>query len=196
MIKTLTDEVKKECTGIALFDFAFPQKKRRTRDVIDVVDAGALYDNKFGVIKEEQGRYFAREGNKRGWTEIFDGDTVNIGFPNSKNRRGRVGNGIAKTLTTQRQEIIRMGNEFRYLTSRDHFRLMGFSDDDWQTLHDARFGDVALYRFAGNSIVVDVLRPIFKELLGGDVNHRKNTTCCNGNTDGTDNQRTSQRTGA
>ena len=35
-----------------------------------------------------------------------------------------------------------------------------------------------------------------KHRKGSVVNHRKNTTCCNGNTDGTDNQRTSQRTGA
>ena len=35
-----------------------------------------------------------------------------------------------------------------------------------------------------------------KHRKGSVVNHRKNTTCCNGNTNGTDNQRTSQRTGA
>ena len=35
-----------------------------------------------------------------------------------------------------------------------------------------------------------------KHRKGSVVNHRKNTTCCNGNTDGADNQRTSQRTGA
>ena len=35
-----------------------------------------------------------------------------------------------------------------------------------------------------------------KHRKGSVVNHRKNTTCCNGNTDGTDNQRTSQRPGA
>ena len=35
-----------------------------------------------------------------------------------------------------------------------------------------------------------------KHRKGSVVNHRKNTTCCNGNTDGTDNQCSSQRTGA
>lgn len=41
-----------------------------------------------------------REATKKGYAEATEGDFVNIGMPNSQTRRGRVGKGIANTLTT------------------------------------------------------------------------------------------------
>jgi DNA (cytosine-5)-methyltransferase 1 len=43
--------------------------------------------------------------------------------------------------------------------------LMGFSDDDFQKAQDSGVSEAQLYKQAGNSIVVDVLVGIFKELL-------------------------------
>ena len=52
---------------------------------------------------------------------------------------------------------------FRYLTEREAWRLMGFTNDDFDKVKHLRSGD--LYTLAGNSIVVDVLEAIFRELL-------------------------------
>lgn len=52
----------------------------------------------------------------------------------------------------------------RKLTPTECFRLMGFADKDVVLLHDAGISDTQLYKMAGNSIVVDVLMAIFKEL--------------------------------
>ena len=41
-----------------------------------------------------------REATKKGYAEAEVGDSVNIGQPNSKTRRGRVGKQVAQTLTT------------------------------------------------------------------------------------------------
>ena len=41
-----------------------------------------------------------REATKKGYSEAVEGDSVNIGQPNSKTRRGRVGKQVAQTLTT------------------------------------------------------------------------------------------------
>ena len=41
-----------------------------------------------------------REATKKGYAEAVGGDSVNIGQPNSKTRRGRVGKQVAQTLTT------------------------------------------------------------------------------------------------
>ena len=54
---------------------------------------------------------------------------------------------------------------FRYLTERECRRLMGFSDKDFDNVKNKGLPSKALYSLAGNSIVVDVLEAIFKELL-------------------------------
>ena len=41
-----------------------------------------------------------REATKKGYAEAAEGDSVNIGQPNSKTRRGRVGKQVSQTLTT------------------------------------------------------------------------------------------------
>ena len=52
----------------------------------------------------------------------------------------------------------------RKLTPTEYFRCMGFTADDVNKLRDAGISNTQLYKMAGNSIVVDVLMAIFKEL--------------------------------
>lgn len=54
----------------------------------------------------------------------------------------------------------------RKLTPRECFRLMGVKDDDIDKLKEQ--SDSSLYHLAGDSIVVNVLMEIFKELLEGE----------------------------
>lgn len=67
--------------------------------------------------------------------------------------------------------IIRMGQQqYRYLTERECWRLMGFDDEDFEQILKEYPGrknqrNATLYKLAGNSIVVDVLESIFEELL-------------------------------
>ena len=53
----------------------------------------------------------------------------------------------------------------RKLTPLECWRLMGFSDDDFKKAQSAGISNSQLYKQAGNSIVVDVLMAILKELL-------------------------------
>ena len=41
-----------------------------------------------------------REATKKGYTEAYEGDSINLEYPNSTTRRGRVGHQVAQTLTT------------------------------------------------------------------------------------------------
>lgn len=52
----------------------------------------------------------------------------------------------------------------RKLTPKETWRLMGFSDEDFDKAKQIN-SDTQLYKQAGNSIVVDVLMAIFKEML-------------------------------
>lgn len=55
--------------------------------------------------------------------------------------------------------------QIRNLTPRECFRLMSFSDDDFDKCKAAGMSDCQLYKQAGNSIVVSVLEKILKELF-------------------------------
>lgn len=74
--------------------------------------------------------------------------------------------------------IIPMGkNQYRYLTERECWRLMGFSDDDFDEVLAAyptvpKKRNATLYRLAGNSIVVDVIESIFDLLLTDQHEHK------------------------
>jgi DNA (cytosine-5)-methyltransferase 1 len=49
-------------------------------------------------------KILVREATKKGYAEATEGDSINLEQPNSKTRRGRVGHGVAQTLTTAPQQ--------------------------------------------------------------------------------------------
>lgn len=81
---------------------------------------------------------------------------------------------------TERQDrcpnsgILRMNNgQYRYLTERECWRLLGFDDKDFDLVakefpKQKGKRSATLYALAGNSIVVNVLEAIFETLLSGD----------------------------
>lgn len=75
--------------------------------------------------------------------------------------------GIAPTMTAaSSDEKIIHQYRIRKLTPRECWRLMGVKDEQFDKLHD--LSNTQLYKMAGNSIVVDVLMGIFKNLLLSD----------------------------
>jgi len=75
--------------------------------------------------------------------------------------------GIAPTMTaTSSDEKIFNGYRIRKLTPRECWRLMGVKDEQYDKLHD--LSNTQLEKLAGNSIVVDVLMGIFKNLFVSD----------------------------
>ena len=57
----------------------------------------------------------------------------------------------------------------RKLTPKEYWRLMGFNDSDFEKAKSAGISNTQLYKQAGNSIVVDVLQYIFRNLFGKGV---------------------------
>lgn len=83
------------------------------------------------------------------------------------------------TITTKQMRcpnsgVVRVNDEdFRYLTEKECWRLMGFSDEDFNAAaaeHKSREGCMngTLYHQAGNSIVVPILESIFELILNND----------------------------
>lgn len=103
---------------------------------------------------------------------MADGGIADLSFPTSKTRRGRVqenGN-ICPTLMANNQDLFKLEADkvkkyrIRKLTPRECWRLMGFSDEDFNKAAAVN-SDTQLYAQAGNSIVVNVLEAIFKQMI-------------------------------
>lgn len=107
---------------------------------------------------------------KQGYEEATAGDYVNITFPSSKTKRGRVGKGVAQTLTCgDGNAVITENVRIRKLTPRECLRLMGWTDEQIDKIESAKVSSTQQYRQAGNGIVVQVLEAIFKALFLGET---------------------------
>lgn len=108
---------------------------------------------------------------KQGYEEAKPGDYVNISYPGSKTKRGRVGNGVAHTLTCgDGNAVITENVRIRKLTPRECLRLMGWKDEQIDKIVAAKISGTQQYRQAGNGIVVQVLESIFKALFLSEEN--------------------------
>lgn len=108
-----------------------------------------------------------KTANIKGYDEASDGDAIDLQYPESKTRRGRVGHGVSKTLMTSDQMAVVNGYRIRKLTPLECWRLMGFDDADYAKAAQVN-SNTQLYKQAGNSIVVNVLEGILKNLLKRD----------------------------
>ncbi len=104
-----------------------------------------------------------KEATKRGYTIAEEGDSINLEQPNSKTRRGRVGKGVAQTLTTNPQQATLQGCRIRRLTPRERFRLQGVADEYFDRAAKVN-SDSQLYKQAGNMVTVNVIYEIAKRL--------------------------------
>lgn len=123
-----------------------------------------------------------KEATKQGYAECRVGiDSVNFSMPNSKTRRGRVGQEIANTLDTSCNQgiFVQVSEELvvyavwyekyqcyiaiRRLTPKECFRLQGWTDDYFEKAEFVN-SDSQLYKQAGNGVTVNVIRAIAEKL--------------------------------
>ena len=106
-----------------------------------------------------------KNATKKGYQEAFEGDSVNLVYPDSETRRGRVGKQVSQTLQcNDSMGVVNNDLRIRKLTPLETWRLMGFDDEDFEKASRVN-SNSQLYKQAGNSIVVNVLIAIFNELL-------------------------------
>lgn len=90
------------------------------------------------------------EGRYESACRVYDSDYISPTM-NSMNGGGR-------------EPKIMENVRIRKLTPKECWRLMGFTDEDFEKAKQTN-SDSQLYKQAGNSIVVDVLEAIIKEML-------------------------------
>jgi DNA (cytosine-5)-methyltransferase 1 len=86
-------------------------------------------------------------------------------------------NNLCPTLTTRGKSsisgvalIYRPDDRLRFITPLECWRLMGFTDEDYNAALSTGVTTTQLYKQAGNSIVVLVLEAIFKNLFKNKIN--------------------------
>lgn len=196
---------------VAIIDDTYANRDPRVYDEY----SPALRSERIGLkVVEPQDSILVKNATKKGYDEAIDGDSVNLSYPESTTRRGRVGHGVSQTLqcndsmgvvekeyertplkflnrnqknidgdyafcvdscsTNGVKEIEGSNLRIRKLTPKECWRLMGFDDEDFEKARNAlneKFykgkdkSSSQLYKQAGNSIVVNVLEKIFKNLL-------------------------------
>ena len=129
-----------------------------------------------------------KEATKQGYAECRVGiDSVNFSMPNSKTRRGRVGQEIANTLDTSCNQgiFVRVSEELvvyavwyekyqcyiaiRKLTPKECFRLQGWTDDYFEKAEFVN-SDSQLYKQAGNGVTVNAIKAIAENLENKEKN--------------------------
>lgn len=118
-----------------------------------------------------------REATKQGYAIAHEGDSINLSMPESKTRRGRVGNGVANTLDCKCEQgvFVKLSDDLtvyavwyekyqcyiaiRKLTPRECFRLQGWTDDYFEKAAFVN-SDSQLYKQAGNGVTVNVVQTI------------------------------------
>lgn len=117
--------------------------------------------------KGEGNKIAIRQATKKGYIECELGGVADLSYPEFKTRRGRVQeNGqICPTITATETGVCRIESPIRIrkLTPKECFRLMGFSDENFEAA-EKMVSNSQLYKQAGNSIVADVLYYILVEL--------------------------------
>ena len=109
-----------------------------------------------------------KSATKEGSITCKVGGCYDASFPNSETRRGRVqeGGDVTPTITSGGVNNIRYVEtvyRIRKLTPRECFRLMSFSDEDFENAAVVN-SNTQLYKQAGNSICECVLKALFSQL--------------------------------
>ena len=104
-----------------------------------------------------------KNATKKGYLEATEGDGIDISS-RMEHHRGNVQKDKIQTLTTQCDRGVVSNLRIRKLTPREAFRLMGVKDEDYNKIAKNQ-SDSSLYHLAGDSIIVNVLMAIFKEMI-------------------------------
>ena len=165
-IKQATKQGYIECEVGGVVDLSYPDSKTRRGRVQDNGNTcPTITATETGICRiEPKERFFKQALETLNENDCNPGDTINA-FNKHVDKSG-----CSPTLTTRpegfKTAILPVTDDIRIrkLTPKECFRLMGFSDENFDAAQSVGISNSQLYKQAGNSIVVDVLYYIYREL--------------------------------
>lgn len=118
----------------------------------------------FTLNTQDQHGILIRSNTFLGNDLLMVGDSLNLSYPNSKSKRGRIGHGCVHTLDTSCNQAILSEAQLRRLTPIECERLQGFKDD-WTKYGLVNEEQVIIsnsqrYKQMGNAVTVDVVEMV------------------------------------
>lgn len=165
-IRQATKQGYIECEVGGVADLSYPDSKTRRGRVQDNGNTcPTITATETGICRiEPKERFFKQALETLNENDCNPGDTINA-FNKHVDKSG-----CSPTLTTRPEgfkiAILPVTDDIRIrkLTPKECFRLMGFSDENFDAAQSVGISNSQLYKQAGNSIVVDVLYYIYREL--------------------------------
>ena len=154
--------------------YEFPNGKKLTKRLKDILDDKV--DEKYYFNQERVNKLLY---TKKEYIDIRDNNRIiQITSPKFSQLRVYSIEGISPTISTGNNgggkepcKILIDSNKVRKITPKETFRLMGMRDKDIEKIQLCGISDTQQYKMAGNSIVINVLEEIFKELFKCNGKH-------------------------
>ena len=155
-----------ECEVGGVADLSYPNSKtRRGRVQEKRTISPTITATETGICRIEPKERFFKQA-----LETFENSNADYGDTIDAYNKRVNQSGYSPTITTRpegfKTAILPVTKDIRIrkLTPKECFRLMGFSDQNFDAAKNAGISNSQLYKQAGNSIVVDVLYYIYVEL--------------------------------
>jgi DNA (cytosine-5)-methyltransferase 1 len=155
--------------------FKFPKgfdNEVRLKDILENNVDRKYYINEHFLNQIKNTKYKTNKIHKEDTLKLINSEFNNLLIMDYRYDEGlRIRkNNLCPTLTTKGRSlsgvpIIYDNKKLRFITPLECWRLMGFDDEDFYKAKAAGISDTQLYKQAGNSIVVNVLEYIFKNLF-------------------------------
>ncbi len=122
----------------------------------------------FTLTAQDRHGIMIKNATKKGYEIARKGDGVDIAYPNSDTRCGRVQKQLSNTVKTQSNLGVVLENEsicyIRKLTPKECWRLQGFTDEQYEKAASVN-SKSQLYKQAGNAVTVNVTYEIGKHIV-------------------------------
>ena len=147
-----------------------------TPDILEKRQNGRRVKNEgepsFTLTSQDRHGVLIKTANKQGYMTAQVGDGIDLAYPESETRRGRVQPQRSNTLTTSDNLGVLIDDQcvkIRKLTPRECWRLQGFTDEQFDKAA-AINSNSQLYKQAGNAVTVSVVAEIGRHIMSiGDV---------------------------
>jgi DNA (cytosine-5)-methyltransferase 1 len=166
------EKVKEYYNDIKSFNFPYPKGRNKNVVFSDIAeeDLENVSYIDFGDFLKHIGEnnYRIKDGTKKGYTDFKVAPfhtTIDYTFMTSKTRRGRVKQGITKTLDQAVDIAVYDGKGFRRITPLEVFRLQGFPDSFYHKLKEG-FPESQLYKRPSRSVSIPIVKAIGEAIKG------------------------------
>ena len=169
--RTLTATDYKHVPKVALDDSHIKVMPILTPDRLEKRQNGRRVKNEgepsFTLTSQDRHGVLIKTANKQGYMTAQVGDGIDLAYPESETRRGRVQPQRSNTLTTSDNLGVLIDDQcikIRKLTPRECWRLQGFTDEQFDKAAAVN-SNSQLYKQAGNAVTVNVVAEIGKHIM-------------------------------